>query len=166
MAKIDKNSGKPISEVFNVDCLEYMRQLPDLYFDLAIADPPYREENKMTEWMKRKSSSKEMFCSGLPTEDFFNELKRVSKEQIVWGANNYPYPFKGFVAWDKQIRGSSRYSWIEIASLSEGLSTVSTLCSISCYSKEDKCHPTQKPTELYGWLLNTYGGGIKGYLTL
>ena len=72
------------SEVHNIDCLELMRTLPDKCFQLAIADPPYRDENKPTEWMKRKSSSKEMFCSGLPTDDFFNELKRVSEEQIIW----------------------------------------------------------------------------------
>ena len=144
------------SEVFNTDCLEYMRTLPDKAFELAIADPPYRDENKPTEWMKRKSSSKEMFCSGLPTDDFFNELKRVSEEQIIWGANNFPYPYKGFVAWDKMVRGSMRYSWVEIASLSEGLATVSTLCSISCYSLEEKCHPTQKPVALYAWLLKNY----------
>ena len=144
------------SEVFNTDCLEYMRTLPDKAFQLAIADPPYREDNKPTEWMKRKSSNKEMFLTGLPTEEFFSELKRVSENQIIWGANNFPYPYKGFVAWDKMVRGSSRYSWVEIASLSEGLSTVSTLCSISCYSTEEKCHPTQKPVDLYAFLLRNY----------
>lgn len=151
------------SEVYNIDCLEYMRTLPDKAFHLAIADPPYRENNNPTDWMKRRSSNKDVFVTGLPTDEFFSELKRVSENQIIWGANNFPYPYKGFIAWDKMVRGSDRYSWVEIASISEGLGTVSSLVSISCYSTEEKCHPTQKPVALYAWLLGRYakvGGAI------
>lgn len=152
-----------ISEVYNCDCMEYMATLPNDFFDIAIADPPYRDSNSPTKWMQEKSSSKEMFLTGIPTNSFFKELKRVSKEQIIWGANNYCYPFKGFIAWDKMVRGSKRYSWVELASLSEGLGTVSTLVAISCYSKNDKIHPTEKPVELYAWIIGTYlpkiGGG-------
>ena len=148
--------SKPISEVLNVDCLEYMRSLPDKHFDLCIADPPYRDVNSPTEWMKKKQSNDKMFLVGVPSDEVFNEIERVSKAQIVWGANNFNYSFKGFIAWDKQVRGSSRYSQIEIASLSENLSTVSTYCSFSCYDSKGKIHPTQKPIELLEWLINTY----------
>ena len=138
-----------------------MRSLPDKHFDLCIADPPYRDVNSPTEWMKKKQSNDKMFLVGVPSDEVFNEIERVSKAQIVWGANNFNYSFKGFIAWDKQVRGSSRYSQIEIASLSENLSTVSTYCSFSCYDSKGKIHPTQKPIALYAWILKNYaiGGG-------
>ena len=147
---------RPTSEVMNVDCLEYMRSLPDKHFDLCIADPPYRDVNSPTEWMKKKQSNDKLFLLGVPSEEVFKEMERVSKAQIIWGANNFNYPFKGFIAWDKQVRGSSRYSQIEIASLSENLSTVSRYCSFSCYDTQGKIHPTQKPIDLYAWILKNY----------
>ena len=152
-----------ISEVFNCDCLEYMATIPDEFFDLVIADPPYRQENKPTKWMKAKTKHDNLFESNSFNYEILKEIERVSKGQIIFGANNFDYPFKGFIAWDKQIRGSSRYSQVEIASLSESISTVSRLISISCYSNQEKIHPTQKPTSLYAWILSTYanrGGKI------
>ena len=151
--KIEKDMT---SEVHNIDCLEYMRTLPDNYFQLAIADPPYRDENAPFQQMRKASSEKVVFTTGRPTQEFFDELKRVSKEQVLFGANNFGYEFKGFIAWDKMVRGSDRYSQVEIASLSEGLATVSTLLQISTYQTEDKIHPTQKPVALYAWLLQHY----------
>lgn len=147
---------KPISEIYNMDCLEYMKTIPDKHFDLCIADPPYRDVNNPTEWMKKKQSNDKLFLLGVPSEEVFKEMERVSKAQIIWGANNFNYPFKGFIAWDKQVRGSSRYSQIEIASLSENLSTVSRYCSFSCYDTQGKIHPTQKPIDLYAWILKNY----------
>lgn len=70
---------------YNVDCMEYMRTLPDKAFDLAVVDPPYRDaaENAPTKDMRRNGS---LACFGdKPSEEYFAELKRVSKEQIVWG---------------------------------------------------------------------------------
>jgi len=93
-----------------------------------------------------------------PPQEFFDELERVSKAQILWGANNFGYEFKGFIAWDKMVRGSDRYSQVELASLSKNLSTVSKYVQIKTQAK-DKIHPTQKPIALYSWILNTYGGG-------
>ena len=144
------------SEVFNTDCLEYMRTLPDKAFQLAIADPPYRDENAPFQQMRQASTNREVFKAGRPTEDFFAELQRISEAQIIWGANNFGFEFRGFVAWDKMVRGSDRYSQVEIASLSNNLATVSTLVQISTYQTEDKVHPTQKPVALYAWLLKNY----------
>ena len=148
------------SEVHNIDCLEFMRGLPDKSFDLVIADPPYRDS-------KDNAPQKEMRTNGdihrfgdKPDDVFFHELKRVSKNQIIWGANNFGKPFKGFIAWDKMVRGADRYSQVEIASISDGLGTVSRYIQISCVGK-NKIHPTQKPIALYGWILKTYGGGGK-----
>jgi site-specific DNA-methyltransferase (adenine-specific) len=91
-----------------------------------------------------------------PDKEMLNEILRVSKNTIIWGANNFDYPFKGFIAWDKQVRGADRYSQVEIASLSEGLSTVSKYVAISCLDKNGKIHPTQKPIALYSWILDNY----------
>lgn len=143
---------------YNMDCMDGMKEFPDKYFDLAIVDPPYRdiEENKPFQQMRDLSSTKKVFGNGKPTQKYWDELKRVSKNQIVFGANNFGYSFKGYVCWDKGVRGSDRYSQVEIASLSEQLSTVSTIYSYSTYQNYKKIHPTQKPVALYEWLLNRF----------
>lgn len=95
----------------NVDCMEYMRTLPDKAFDLAIVDPPYRDENKApTKWMRDSMSCKGLFLAGVPTDGYFAELERCSNSQIIFGANNFGRPFKGFISWDKGVRGADRYS--------------------------------------------------------
>ena len=154
--KMNHHSKDMTSEVFNTDCLEYMRTLPDKAFELAIADPPYRDENAPFQQMRQASASRDVFKAGRPSQEFFDELKRISENQIIWGANNFGFEYRGYVAWDKMVRGSDRYSQVEIASLSEGLATVSTLVQISTYQTEDKVHPTQKPVMLYAWLLQRY----------
>ena len=143
---------------YNMDCMEYMRALPDKAFDLAVVDPPYRDENKApTKWMRDSMSCKGLFLSGAPTKEYFDELKRVSKAQIIFGANNFGYKFKGFIMWDKGVRGADRYSQCEIASLSEDLSTVATIADVPiCGNYKEKIHPTQKPVALYTWIFNRY----------
>ena len=155
-----------ISEVYNCDCMEYMANIPDKFFDLVIADPPYRQKNSSTSEMRRfyrKNVKKDIFQSNVFDEKMLKEFQRVGNGLVLWGANNYGYPFKGFIAWDKQVRGSNKYSQVEIASLSENISNVSRLVSISCYDNVGKIHPTQKPIELYAWIIGTYlpkiGGG-------
>lgn len=151
----------PISEVYNVNCLEYMRSLPDKHFDLCIADPPYRDAKDNQPQYEMRNVGFSQSLGNKPNKEMLNEIFRVSKNVIIWGANNFDYPFKGFIAWDKQVRGADRYSQVEIASLSEGLSTVSKYVSISCLDKNGKIHPTQKPIALYAWILDNYaiGGG-------
>ena len=146
-----------VSEVYNCDCMEYMATIPDKFFDLVIADPPYRQENSPTSEMRRFiRPNKDIFQSNDFNDEMLKEFERVGKGLVLWGANNYWFPFKGFIAWDKQVRVSNKYSQVEIASLSENLSKVSTYVSISCYDIEGKIHPTQKPIALYAWILNTY----------
>lgn len=141
------------SEAYNMDCLAAMREMPDNAFTLAVCDPPYRDvgENQPFQQMRQVQSTKEVFRTGKPSAEFWEQLNRVSRNQIVFGANNFGMPFKGFIVWDKCVRGSDRYSQAEIASLSEGISTVSTIVQISTYTA-DKIHPTQKPVELYSWI--------------
>lgn len=146
----------PTSEVYNMDCLEYMKTIPDKHFDLCIADPPYRDakDNQPQYKMRKVGFSKSL--GNKPNKEMLNEIYRVAKNVIIWGANNFDFPFKGFIAWDKQVRGADIYSQVEIASLSEGLSTVSRYISISCLDKVGKIHPTQKPIALYAWILDNY----------
>lgn len=146
----------PISEVYNVDCLEYMRSLPDKHFDLCIADPPYRDAKDNQPQYEMRNVGFSQSLGNKPDKEMLNEIFRVLKSTIIWGANNFDFPFKGFIAWDKQVRGADRYSQVEIASLSEGLSTVSKYVAISCLDKNGKIHPTQKPIALYSWILDNY----------
>jgi site-specific DNA-methyltransferase (adenine-specific) len=141
-------------QVFNADCMDIMKEYPDKYFDLAVVDPPYRDENKPTKWMMDNSHDQMKSFGGRPNDKYFVELKRVSKEQIIWGANNFGIDFKGFIVWDKNIRGSNRYSWAEIASTSDELSTVSIIVKFDI--EDDKIHPTQKPLKLYDWIFKNY----------
>lgn len=135
--------------------MELMKRYPDKYFDLAIVDPPYRDNNQPTKDMRASGSMKTL--EGRPNQEYFNELKRVSKEQIIWGANNFQLPqFKGFFVWDKGIPFDFTMSMAEIASLSEGIGTISKIWKFRIAGAEDRIHPTQKPVKLYEKLLMTY----------
>jgi len=145
--------------------MEYMATLEDNAFELAIVDPPYRDQNKPTKEMKaasKKTNSKRFFKTEIlgkkPTIDFYNELFRVSKEQIIWGANNFEFPhYKGFVVWEKtNIPENFTMSMCEIASLSEGLSTTAKIFRETSNRGGYSIHPTQKPVGLYDFLLKNY----------
>lgn len=142
-------------DLLHIDCMEYMATLEDNAFDLALVDPPYRDENQPTKDMRSNGSMKSL--EGRPTEVYFSELRRVSREQIIWGANNFQLPqFKGFVVWEKlTISEDFTMSMAEIASLSDGLSTVSKIYRQRPQDKM-RIHPTQKPVKLYQWLLTNY----------
>jgi site-specific DNA-methyltransferase (adenine-specific) len=145
-------------QITNEDNMLLMARYPDNYFDLAIVDPPYRDENQPTKDMRRNGNMKTII--GRPTSKYWNELQRISKNQIIWGANNFELPqWKGFVVWKKQtISENFTMSMCEIASLSENLSTTSKWIEIAPQgTKEDpRIHPTQKPVKLYEWLLMNY----------
>ena len=141
--------------ITNEDNMELMARYEDNYFDLAIVDPPYRDENQPTKDMRASGSMKSL--EGRPTQEYWNELFRVSKEQIIWGANNFQLPqFKGFLVWDKDIPFNFTMSMAEIASFSEGLSTISKIYKLRIAGAENRIHPTQKPVALYEWLLMNY----------
>jgi site-specific DNA-methyltransferase (adenine-specific) len=135
--------------------MDLMSRYEDNYFDLAIVDPPYRDNNQPTKDMRNNGSMKSL--EGRPTIEYWNELKRVSKEQIIWGANNFQLPqWKGFVAWKKKTIGLNfTMSMVEIASLSENLGTTSKWIEIQPQDP-NRIHPTQKPIKLYEWLLMNY----------
>jgi site-specific DNA-methyltransferase (adenine-specific) len=182
-----------ISEVFNEDCLVGMARYPDKYFELAIVDPPYGigEDGRKTKsrcpgYVKQKNGSKlpmrarEYKSAGWdnesPSQEYFNELFRVSRKTIIWGENHMDFTQKknssGRIIWDK-VNGDSDFSDCEIAwtdcikstrqieymwsgfiqgkSLSEGRTFIGNMNLI-----EKRLHPTQKPILLYKWLLTNY----------
>jgi site-specific DNA-methyltransferase (adenine-specific) len=159
-----------ISEVKNMDCIEYMQQFPDNYFELAIVDPPYFEEYGKANYtglsvtkkgIKRISTDIKNW--GIPDQNYFNELFRVSKNQIIWGCNYYAkyIPSVGRIVWDKK-NDSSTFSKCELASHSFGVRVDifrylwNGMLQENMKIKESRIHPTQKPIALYRWLLQNY----------
>ena len=143
-------------ELHNADCMEVMKTFKDKQFSLAICDPPYGiNVNKMNMGGRKtvKPSSKK-WDESIPDENYFIELFRVSKRQIIWGGNYFNLPTSQYFAiWDK---GESMYgrdfAECEFAWVSSGGTRI--------YKKNpnqlDRIHPTQKPVQLYKWLLQNY----------
>ena len=144
---------------YNMDCMEYMRSLPDNAFDLAVVDPQYgiSINNNMgrRKGDKKSSYKKVTWDSAPPEKEYFDELFRISKNQIIWGANyfNMP-PTKCFIVWRKpQISEDVSFSMVEYAWTSFD-QTAKEWIGIS--SEPDRIHPTQKPVALYAWIFSRY----------
>jgi len=142
------------------DCMEAMKDMEDNQFDLALVDPPYGiGVNKMTLGSGKYKSDKK-WDNNTPTKEYYNELKRVSKNQIIWGGNhlgNMP-PSSCWVFWNKK-NGTSDFADGELAYTSFKSPVRMFSYHLSQQSKTDiKCrfHPTQKPVQLYKWLLQNY----------
>lgn len=147
------------SIAYNMDCMEYMRSLPDKAFDLAVVDPPYgisinhnmgrRKGDKPSEYKKVVWDSKP------PEKEYFDELFRVSKNQIVWGANYFQMPpTKCFIVWRKpQISEDVSFSMVEFAWTSFDQTAKEW---IGMSAEADRIHPTQKPVALYAWIYSRY----------
>lgn len=151
---------EPSSIVFNEDCVEGMKRYPDNFFNLAIVDPEYRDKNQPTKEMRNKIGGK-MAWHGKPNKEYFNELMRVSINQIIWGANNFIehlYSTNCFLFWYKN-NPMENYSDGELAWTS--FNSVAKCIPIRHYgahtSDKEIIHPTQKPVKLYKWLLDKYG---------
>lgn len=165
-------------QLINIDCMEYMATLADNAFDLAICDPPYFDGPNLSGYYGNRYSNlgvqrakyyKDCKYWSVPSSEYFTELKRVSKNQIVWGANHFAGNFHsssaGWIVWDKQ-NGASSFADAELA-----YSSFSSAVRIFRYmwngmhqgqlggdkrNNEKRIHPTQKPVKLYEWLLTTY----------
>jgi len=157
-------------KLYNQDCMEAMAGFDDNQFDLAIVDPPYGinadKKNSIKKMQSKKSAglSKDYgnqdWDSAVPNDDYFVELKRVSKKQIVWGANFFNLQ-GGMLYWHKQVTMPT-YSQGELAWLS-WLNKVDYvniawhgMIQYDMSNKEIRIHPTQKPIKLYEWLLINY----------
>lgn len=158
MAKSEKITDK--ITIYNDDCMDILKNLPDNSFDIALVDPPYWDDNECVGTIRTTGNKQESLAlGGKPTKEYFDELKRVSKHQIIFGANNFDYSFKGFIVWDKtNIPDEFTLSKCEIASVSDGLSRVAKIyrCSSAAKNGEKRFHPTSKPIDLYRWILMKY----------
>lgn len=150
-----------------MDCMEYMAACEDKAFDLAIVDPPYGIERF------KKCSEKDLETKSVhakrfqrmstvndekPPKEYWEELFRISKNQIVWGANNFELPTSEyFLCWNKE-QAMPNFATLEYAWVSMGLKKPAKLFtySIHKHNQTEKIHPTQKPIALYKWLLQNY----------
>ena len=159
-------------EITNEDNMELMARYPDKYFDLAIVDPPYGigESNKQRKnapckrWKAAKNDipyEKKEWDKTIPTAEYWKELFRVSKNQIVWGGNymtEYLPPRVGWIFWDKK-NGDTDFSDGELAwtSFNKALRKFEWMWSgFKKQRPEGRIHPTQKPVALYAWILKNY----------
>ena len=153
-------------EITNEDNMELMARYPDNYFDLAIVDPPYgidaAKKFGLEEfgWKQYKRSD---WDKTIPTKEYFKELLRVSKNQIVWGGNymtEYLHPSMGWVIWDKGQRGftlaDGEMAWTSFNKAMRIFDFSRASCIKSNNTGLDKFHPTAKPYELYKWILDKY----------
>jgi len=168
----------PHSEVHNIDCLEFMKTLPDKFFDLAIVDPPYGigedgSKNKSRGLgigsIKKKalgrSKDYKPYSGGdktPPPPEYFTELYRVSKNQIIWGANHFLAKTSPcWIVWDKE-NGSNDFADCELAFTSFNTAVRKFtfkwhgMIQGDMKNKEVRLHPNQKPVALYKWLLQNY----------
>lgn len=162
------------------DCIEYLPQFPDKYFDIAVVDPPYFSGPEKRNYygrtvspigVQRHYKPSDEWC--VPDKAYFDELARVSKHQIIWGCNYFDYHFgSGRIIWDK-CNGESSFSDCEIAycSMHDSVRLFRYMWNGMFQGKsiaegyiqqgnkklnEKRIHPTQKPVALYEWILSRY----------
>ena len=152
---------------YNMDCMEGMKEFPDKFFELAIVDPPYgigadKGTGGFGKSVARHYTQK--WDSQTPTQEYFDELFRVSQNQIVWGGQymiDKLSPNKKWIVWDKVGEGKFQnpYSKCELAWSSFNGVVDKLVCYQMGFVADDKSvriHPTQKPVALYKWLLTNY----------
>ena len=147
-----------------MDCIEGMKQFPDKIFDLAVVDPPYGIGAGSKKFINGTSKTVKDYYkendwdTERPTQEFFTELKRVSKNQIVWGGNYFADllgAFRCFIFWDKTIHGNS-YADGELAWTSFDRVARYYRKNIAQVNSEGRMHPTQKPITLYDYVFTNF----------
>lgn len=155
---------------YNMDCMQGMAEFPDNYFDLAIVDPPYgiKQGGEANHTRSCIATSKDYHtfddeCA--PDDAYFSELMRISKNQIIFGANHFvdkiPIPSSCWIVWDKQ-NGENDFADCELAwtSFNKAVRKFSFrwqgMLQGDMKNKERRIHPTQKPVALYKWILQNY----------
>lgn len=159
--------------ITNEDNMLLMSRFPDNHFDLAIVDPPYgidfsnfNRTNKTTDGTRVKANKykNSNWDDSIPSEEFFIELQRVSKNQIIWGGNYFPILWnngcKGFIFWYKGNPvpnfADGELAWTSFNKVAKQFDFRYYGALQGKTSADDKIHPTQKPKELYKWLLDNY----------
>lgn len=161
-----------MSVLYNEDCLQLMKRYPDNHFDLAIVDPPYgigedgEKKHSRGTLTKPKLYTPKDWDSKAPSVDYFIELVRVSKNQIIWGANHFIQNIPAanspsWIVWDKE-NGENDFADCELAWTSFDTAVRkfrfrwAGMLQGNMKDKEVRIHPTQKPVALYKWLLTNY----------
>jgi site-specific DNA-methyltransferase (adenine-specific) len=136
--------------------MELMKRYPDNYFDLAIVDPPYGIDINSSGRLGHYGGKGKTWDSNIPEEKYFKELFRVSKNQIIWGGNYFNLaPTRCFLIWDKQQPENVSFASCEFAWTSFNESA-KTFYKRPQNADNERIHPTQKPVDLYKWLLDKY----------
>ena len=149
--------------LYHTDCMDFMRDVPDNYYELAIVDPPYgidwieqvKNPNRGKNWKQYENKD---WDKSIPSAEYFEELKRVSKNQIIWGGNymtEFLKPSPCWLIWDKMQEFSGavfEMAWTSFTSPAKAF----RMSRVEAYTNQIKIHPTQKPVALYKWLLDKY----------
>ena len=161
------------NHAYNVNCMELMREVPDKYFDLCVCDPPYggvtggyvRDPLSVGKMAKATEYNFSLWKQKPPTRSWFEELRRVSKNQIIWGGNHLSTVIctnsPCWIVWDKE-NGDTDYSDCELAwtsfdtALRKFTFRWSGMLQGDMKNKENRIHPTQKPVALYTWIFTNY----------
>jgi len=142
--------------------MEGMKRYGDKHFSLAICDPPYGIDINMNMGRKKGEKKKhkdKKWDASIPDEEYFKELFRISKNQIIWGGNYFPLPLtKSWIFWDKDVPDGVSFADGELAWSSFDKTLVKVKLPYSGFRGSDtvRIHPTQKPVKLYKWLLRNY----------
>jgi site-specific DNA-methyltransferase (adenine-specific) len=160
-----------VSQVFNEDCITVMARYPDKYFDLAVVDPPYGigedggSNHSRSKIAKSKIYTPKNWDKEPPNKMYFDELIRVSKNQIIWGANHFisriPFDSSCWLVWDKE-NGENDFADCELAwtSFKKAVRRYkfrwAGMLQGNMKEKEIRLHPTQKPVALYDWIFKNY----------
>jgi site-specific DNA-methyltransferase (adenine-specific) len=156
-AQIDAVVIPPTNTIENIDCMAMLKKCPDKHFDLAIVDPPYGVDEKFKGGKTGKMNFNEVVnkrWDKKPGDEYFEQLFRVSKNQIIWGGNYYKLNgTRGFIIWDKLnsedfTLAMAEYAWTSFDKLAKIYRGTS--------DKQNRIHPTQKPVKLYRWILTLY----------
>jgi site-specific DNA-methyltransferase (adenine-specific) len=158
-------------EITNEDNMELMARYPDKYFDLAIVDPPYGigedggDKKRGTKGIKTPIYTKKYWDTTTASKKYFKELKRISKNQIVWGANHFIENLMAtnsscWIVWDKDNTGDFADCELAWTSFKTAVRKFefrwNGMLQGDMKNKEIRIHPTQKPVTLYKWLLDKY----------
>ena len=165
-----------MNKVYLIDCMEYMKGLPDNAFELAIVDPPYgigEDKNKTIHGKSGKAKTfketvfheSKSWDSSIPSEEYFTELQRVSVNQIIWGGNYFTEflrPVKAWIFWYKKLTNPNNHTHSDGELAWTSFKAITRMVSIDWIgfgyvnSGEKKIHTSQKPVALYKWLLKNY----------
>ena len=142
-----------IGKIHHIDCLEFMKQVPDNYFDLVLTDPPYGLGDRLSTQDSTNTNNKfaKLFNASkwndeVPSKEIFDEIFRISKHQVIWGGNYFDLPpTRGILCWDKNIGRPHNFSHFELAWTSFDRPAFKY---VTTNDHKIKKHPTQKPLKL------------------